>query len=885
MTADELRRAFQGFFAERGHTVVPSSSLIPNDPSLLLTTAGMVQFKPYMLGDEAAPWPRATSVQKCFRTTDIDIIGTTTRHLTFFEMLGNFSLGDYFKADAIPFAWDLMTEVLGFDPERLWVTVFETDDEAAKLWHEIVGVPTERIQRMGEEDNFWAMGPTGPCGPCSEIYFDRGPSWGAEGGPKHGGEERFTEVWNLVFMQYNRLADGSLEELPRKNIDTGAGLERLLAVMADERSVFETDVLRRLVAAAEECTGRTYGADEKIDVSLRILADHARAMTFLVSDGVVPSNEGRGYVLRRIIRRAVRHAYQLGVEQTVTPRLVEAAVATMGEAYPDVAANGAFLAQVLEREEQRFRLTIARGLDHLDDVLARGDLSGQDAFFLHDTLGFPIDLTREIAQERGRAVDLDGYGARMAEQRTRAQEARKGAGTGTDPELYREILEVAGRSEFVGHHTSTLDDARVIGLIAGGERVEWVDAGVRPGSGDGDGDIGATVELVLDRTPFYAESGGQVGDTGVIEAAGGATFEVRDTVQGLAGTLTVHRGRLSTGRLTVGDVVSARIDGERRDSIRRNHTATHLLHAAMRTVLGDHVKQAGSLVAPDRLRFDFSHHEAVPASKLHEIEALANREVLSAATVETIETSKADAETMGAIAFFGDKYGDTVRVLRAGPRSLEFCGGTHVSSLGEIGPIRVVSEGSIGANLRRIEALTGEAALAHIRESDETLASTATLLGVKASEVPDRVGRLLDQMKVLGRELEALRAAAAAGEADALAASKTDGVVVARLDGRTADDLRLLSNSVRDAIGSGVVVLMSQVGDGDKVAFTVAVSADLQELGVSAGVIAAGAAKLVGGGADPRRTDFVQGGGKNAGAIDGALAVAAATARAAIAES
>jgi alanyl-tRNA synthetase len=874
MTADELRRGFLDFFAQRGHTIVPSASLIPNDPSLLLTSAGMVQFKPYMLGDEPAPWPRATSVQKCFRTTDIDIIGTTTRHLTFFEMLGNFSLGDYFKEQAIPYAWELMTEVFGFDPARLWITVFETDDEAERLWLDVVGIPPERVQRMGEDDNFWAMGPTGPCGPCSEIFFDRGPEWGADGGPRDGGAERFTEVWNLVFMQYNRLADGTLEDLPRQNIDTGAGLERLLAVMAGERSVFETDVLRRLVAAAESLTGRTYGADERVDVSLRILAEHGRAMTFLVSDGVVPSNEGRGYVLRRIIRRAVRHAYQLGVERAVTPALVEAAVATMAGAYPELTASRELVEQVLAREEERFRRTIARGLDLLDDLMARGDISGDDAFYLHDTLGFPVELTEEIATEHGRTVDRAAFTAHMEAQRTRGQSARSRGGGKTDPDVWREVLDESGRTTFTGYHEAVTEGARVTAIVVGGARVDEVPvdgtADDTPrGAGSDD-----TAEVVLDRTPFYAEAGGQVGDTGEIDGPTGR-LEVLDTTYGLPGTLAVHQARLTSGRVAVGDVVTARIDDDRRRSIRRNHTATHLLHWALREVLGPHVKQAGSLVAPDRLRFDFSHHEAVPPATLRRIEELANREVLTAAAVETVETSKREAEEMGAVAFFGDKYGDQVRVLRAGLRSLEFCGGTHVANLAEIGPIRIVSEGSIGANLRRIEALTGEAALADVQQHEMLLEQAGELLGVRPAELPDRLERLLEQLRAQQKELAELRTARAAGQSHDIAARAVDGVVAERVDGHGPEDLKRLANAVRDALGSGVVILMGV--DGDKVGFVVTATKDLVGRGVSAGAIAASAARLVQGGA-AKNPEFVQGGGKNPAGIDEALEVARAAA-------
>ncbi|MGH9024115.1 MAG: alanine--tRNA ligase, partial [Acidimicrobiia bacterium] len=563
MTAAELRRAFLGFFEERGHAVLPSSSLVPNDPTLLLTTAGMVQFKPYMLGEEPPPHPRATTVQKCFRTTDIDLVGTTTRHLTFFEMLGNFSLGDYFKDQAIPFAWQLVTDRLGLDPDRLWVTVFDTDDEAEDIWRGAVGVLPERIQRRGEEDNFWAMGPTGPCGPCSEIYFDRGPDLGPPGGPAEGGAERYVEIWNLVFMQYNRDSAGELSPLPKPNIDTGAGLERILAVLQQEQSVFETDVLRRVLAVAEQATGCRYGGDPRSDVSLRILAEHGRATAFLVADGILPGNEGRGYVLRRLIRRAVRHAVRLNPEQGSLLPLVAATVEVMGDAYPDLVRSRDHVAQVVGREEARFAETLRRGLDLLDELLHKGDLSGEEAFHLHDTLGFPIDVTREIALERGRSVDGAGFEVLMEEQRSRARGSRSRAGAAAGPSsAHRELVESVGPTEFVGY-AADVASARVLALLVDGESVEMADTG-------------ATVEVVLDRTPFYAEAGGQVGDTGTL-VAGSAAAQVADTVYGAPG-LIVHRAKVTAGALRVGAEVEARIEAVRRERIRRNHTGTHLLH-------------------------------------------------------------------------------------------------------------------------------------------------------------------------------------------------------------------------------------------------------------------------------------------------------------------
>ncbi len=864
LTADELRRAFTAFFEERGHTALPSSSLVPNDPTLLLANAGMNQFKPYLLGEQPPPWPRATTVQKCFRTVDIDIIGTTTRHLTFFEMLGNFSLGDYFKEGAIPLAWEFATGVLGLDPQRIWITVFETDDEAADIWADTVGVPRERIQRMGEKDNFWSMGPTGPCGPCSEMYYDRGPDFGAEGGPAHGGEERYVEFWNLVFMQYNRDAGGELHPLPKPNIDTGAGLERIAALLQGTHSVFETDVLRRILAVAEAATGKTYGAEEAIDVSLRILAEHGRAMTFLIADGVLPGNEGREYVLRRIIRRAVRHARLLGVEDPVTGPLVDATVETMGGAYPDLVRNHDFIRTIAGREEGRFGQTLRRGLDLLDDLLAKGDVSGEDAFFLHDTLGFPVEVTAEIAGERGRGVDMEGFRERMEAQRRRARESRTVTATGPSPleaegsPVWRRVLEATGPTDFTGYR-EPVTTGKVVALREGDEELTRAEAGQK-------------VDLVLDRTPFYAESGGQVGDVGIIETGDGA-LRVIDTVYGVPGNLVVHRAEVVSGHVAVGAEATGRIDVTRRERTRRNHTGTHLLHWALRDSLGEHVKQAGSLVSPDRLRFDFSHYEGVPAEVLARVEALANEEVLSNAAVRAYETTKDHAESIGAIAFFGDKYGDVVRVVEAGDNSVELCGGTHVSALGMVGPIKILGESSIGANVRRIEALTATATLEHVAENESRLRRLGELLRVTPAEVPERVERLLAQMKELADELDAARARQAAGEARALATGATDGVLATRRDGATPDELRRLVAAARDAMGTGVAIAVGTSPDGAKAGLAVAVTADLVSKGVSAAAVAAEAAKLLGGGT-ARNPELVTGGGTRVENLDAALDLA-----------
>ncbi len=803
MDADQLRAAFTRFFEERGHAVVPSASLVPHDPSVLFTIAGMVPFKPYFLGDEAAPWPRATSVQKCFRTVDIDIVGTTRRHCTFFEMLGNFSFGDYFKAGAIPYAWELLTGVLGIDGDRLWVTVHEDDDEAEGLWVDGVGLDPGRVQRLGEE-NIWRMGDTGPCGTDSEIFFDMGPAFGDEGGPAHGGEDRFVEIWNLVFMQFDRRPDGSLADLPRPCIDTGSGLERLLPVLNGTDSIFDTDLLAPMVAAARSLTGVGEGADERSQVAVRVLADHGRAMTMLAADGVLPSNEGRGYVLRRVVRRAVLAARRLGTDGGVAVPLADAAVAVLGRAYPTLVAERDLICAVLEREEHGFDRTLRTGLGMLDEALttARGTpgatIGGDLAFRLHDTHGFPIELTEELSGEAGVPVDRAGFDLRMEEQRTRAREAAR-APAAADEGAYRALLEAEGPTDFVGRGTEHYAvPTRVVGVLAGAE----------PGQ----------AEVFLAATPFYAEGGGQVGDTGTIVTETG-TATVTDTVPALPG-LTAHRATV-TGELFAGQDALATIDAPRREAVRRNHTGTHLLHAALRGVLGDHVRQQGSLVAPDRLRFDFSHHAQPASEELSAVLAQANADVLTNDPVETAETTKVEAEKMGALAYFGDKYGDRVRVVRAGPHSLEFCGGTHVDALGQIGPVSLVSEGSIGANTRRIFAVTGEAAFRRDQHHRDLLAEASALLRTEPEGVVDALQRLLDRQRASEKELQRLRDASLEAEAHALAAGAEGGVVVARRDGRPPDELRALAQAVR-AGGAVRAVVIGGTPDGAKAAIAAA---------------------------------------------------------------
>ena len=834
LTANGVRRAFVDFFAERDHHHEPSGSLIPHDRTLLFTVAGMVPFKPYFVGEQPAPWLRAVTVQKCVRAggkhNDLDEVGRTSRHLTFFEMMGNFSFGDYFKSQACAYAWEFVTNHLGLDPGRLWVTVHLSDDEAAAIWEDEVGVPAERIQRLDEE-NYWKMADTGPCGPCSEIFWDRGPEFGDDGGPAHGDEERFIEIWNLVFMQFEQHEDGSMTPLPTPCIDTGLGLERVLSVLQGVESVWDTDEFVRLLAVIGDLAGVAYPSGDRTDVSMRILADHARSSSFLISDGVFPSNEDRGYVLRRIIRRAVRHAWLLGVEDPIMPELVDAVVAIMGVDYPDLERNHGFVRDVLDREERRFRETLRTGSAILDDALAglgEGDiLDGGVAFKLHDTYGFPLEVTEEICAECQVDVDLDGFRAAMAEQQDRARSARKGPAVGSGDDGLRALLERHGPTHFVGHQD---DEADAVVLHVG------------------DGTV------VLDRTPFYAEAGGQVGDTGTIASETGH-LRVLDTTLALD-ALHVHHVETLDGTVQAGQQVRAGIDGDRRSAIRRNHTATHILHWALRDVLGDHVKQQGSYVGPDRLRFDFSHFEGMTAEQVVAVEDRANAQILSNFDCRHLEVTRQEAESMGAIAFFGDKYGETVRVLEAGPHSLEFCGGTHVSALGDIGMVKIISEGSIGSNIRRLEALTGMASLDRLRDSEQTLASAAELVGVPVDDLLQGLGRRLDELGELRRRIDDLRRGAALGRADDLAADATDGLVVAEVPDIDRDSLRDLAVAVRDHDGVRAVVL-GTVPAGGGVAMVAAVAADSA---LDAGALLADAAKTIGGGGRPNPDLTVVGG-------------------------
>ena len=874
MDAREIRRRFLSFFEERGHARVPSSSLIPNDPSLLLTTAGMVQFKPYFLGQQDPPYPRATSAQKSFRTTDIDLVGLTDRHLTFFEMLGNFSFGDYFKEGAISMAWELVTQGYGIDPDRLWATVFVEDDEAAQLWLE--HLPAERIVRRdrpldsvppterGKFDNFWSMGVAGPCGPCSEIFVDRGPEHGLEGGPE-ADEDRYMEIWNLVFMQYARDDEFNLVgELEKKGVDTGSGLERVAVVLQDAGSAFETDLFTPLLEAAQRLTGKRYGEDERTDVSLRILAEHGRATTFLMADGVVPSNEGRGYVLRRMLRRLVSHARRLGVEGDVTPALVEQTVDLMGDVYPELSERQPFILQVARSEEEHFARTLRQGLvlfeGEVDRVKASGStrFPGEAAFRYHDTYGFPIELTAELAREEGLEVDMETFERHMTEQRERARAAAAKAG---GQEALVEVARAAGRTEFLGYERLEAE-AMVAGLVADGDRVEAVGEG-------------RSVEVVLSRTPFYAESGGQVGDAGSIVTPTG-TIEVEDTVFG-PGDVIVHHGRVTEGEVRSGQEAQVKVDAARRGSTARSHTGTHVLHWTLRHLLGEHARQAGSLVAPGRLRFDFNHFEGLSRGLLDEVEGVANQRLSEDAPVRAYETTFEFARSQGAIALFGEKYGDMVRVVEVGDYSIELCGGTHVPRTGEVSLLLLTSEGSIGTGLRRVEALVGRDALAHVRAERRLLEELADLLGAgDVQQTVERARRTVARIKELENELGQLKGRARGERVTDLLASAQDvagvSLVVAEVKGEDPGGLRELVLSLRNRMqnnGHGAAVLATS--DGEKATLVAACTSDLVDRGVTAPALLDPAAKAVGGGAGGRPHLAFAGGGKP-GALSEALA-------------
>ena len=875
MNSTEIRRRFTDFFVERNHRLVPSSPLIPNDPTLLLANAGMNQFKPYFLGEVEPDYRRATSVQKCTRTSDIEVVGDRS-HATFFEMLGNFSFGDYFKEGAIAYAWELVTERFGLEPDRLWITVYLDDDEAVGHWRDI-GVPAARIQRLGKADNYWDMGVPGPCGPCSEIYYDRGPSFGPGGGPASE-SDRYLEIWNLVFMQNIRgEGDGKdypiIGELPEKNIDTGMGLERVAMVLQDADSMYETDLLAPVLHEVQELSGAGYGTEDRVDRSLRIVAEHGRTASFLIADGVLPSNEGRGYILRRLLRRSVRHLRLLGVEAPAVARVCQRVVANLGEAWPELVAQRSLIEQVVASEEESFSRTLRQGSTLLEGAIRRtrdqggARLAGDTAFQLHDTYGFPYELTLEAAAEAGLDVDADRFQELMDDQRRRAKEARRELDTDLRRlESYRDLSSRHGRTTFVGYETTTAE-GRILGLLADGEELAEASEGDQ-------------VELILDRTPFYAEGGGQVGDTGLVRTGDGAVLQVTDTRPGLEG-FYVHSARVVSGQPRVGDQVHAEIDADRRAAVARSHTATHTLHWALRDQLGEHARQQGSLVDAGRLRFDFAHFQQVPAERLAEIEAAVNRQLLADPDVIVWHGSLADAEAAGALSLFGERYGSVVRVVEVGDFSRELCGGTHVGHGSQVGPVHVLGEASIGANLRRIEALTGLEALHYVDRERQLLAEVAALLKTRPEDAPEQLRRRLEALANAQRELERLRVAGLERLATELAgrvAKEADGwLVVERVPEAGGDDLRRIASAVRDRVGAGpgVVVLGSEAQG--KAAMVALLTADLAGSGAAARDGLARAATAVGGGAGGTG-DLASAGGRDPGQLDEALRIARADA-------
>ncbi len=873
MTGDQIREGFLDFFRQRGHTVVPSAPLVPeNDPSLLFTNAGMVPFKQVFLGKETRPYRRAANSQKCLRISgkhnDLEQVGRDTYHHTFFEMLGNWSFGDYYKREAIEWAWELLTKVWKLPKDKLYATVYTTDDEAAALWAGRTDVGRDRILRF-EAENFWEMGETGPCGPCSEIHIDRGPAACDRRADEthrcavNGGCARYIELWNLVFIQHNRDAEGKLSDLPARHVDTGMGFERICTVLQGVGDNYAIDLLRTVVEAGERLSGKRYGATERDDVSLRVIADHGRAVTFLVADHILPSNEGRGYVLRRLLRRAARHGKLLGLERPFLHEVVGAVVQAMGRAYPEVAQQHRRIAEVVKGEEERFSATLDRGLALLSSEVEKARaakarvLSGEVAFRLYDTYGFPLDLTEDIVAGEGLAVDKDGFERAMEAQRARGRGAQRFADAEAAPEM---IAGGALASRFVGDRIVEWE-SEVLALLVDGQATR------------GPVRAGTAVDVVTAETPFYAESGGQVGDRGWLETGAGAKVEVTDT-QKLAPTVVAHRGVVREGALAVGDRVRLRIDAARRDAARLNHSATHLLHAALRRRLGEHVKQAGSLVTPERLRFDFSHHGPVDDGALRDIEDETNAYIRANAEVTTEEMSYDDAIKAGALAFFGDKYGDRVSVVRMGDFSTELCGGTHVQRTGDIGVLKLRGESGVAAGVRRLEAVSGEGALELIRSHEAVLRDISALLRTPGEEAAARLEKLLAQQRELERRIAELQGKLAGGASrDLLAdARHVDGITVlaTRVEGLDEKGMREMVDRVRDRIKSGVVVLGA--ADGERALLVAGVTRDLTSR-YHAGNIIKQLAPLVGGGGGGR-PDFAQAGGKDPARLDEALAAA-----------
>jgi len=877
MDSAEIRRRWLDFFVTRGHAEIPSASLIAADPTLLLVNAGMVPFKPYFLGQQAPPAPRATSVQKCVRTLDIDEVGKTTRHGSFFQMCGNFSFGDYFKEGAIGYAWELMTGSVadggyGLEADRLWITVYQDDDEAYGIWHDKIGVPAQRIQRLGMGPNFWSMGVPGPCGPCSEINYDRGPAYGAEGGPEVNGE-RYLELWNLVFMQYER-GEGTgkedfpiLGDLPSKNIDTGLGLERLATVLQNVDNLYEIDTSRTILDRAQQLTGAVYGKDHKADVALRVITDHIRSATMLIGDGIVPGNEGRGYVLRRMMRRAIRNMRLLGAHQPTVHELVASAVDAMGPQYPELVSDYKRIDAVAVGEEESFLQTLKTGTGIFDNAVSSTKGSGStrlaaaDAFQLHDTFGFPFDLTLEMAAEQGLSVDEEGFRRLMAEQKARAKADAKAKKTGhADLTAYRGLYDSVGAPEFTGYGETTTEGV-VRGLLVGGAAAN--EAGV-----------GDEVELVLDRTPFYAEGGGQLADHGLIRLGNGALVEVLD-VQKPVGDLIVHRAVVRDGEVTVGQPAESVVDVTRRHAISRAHTATHMVHRAFRQLLGETATQAGSENSPGRFRFDFAHPQAVPSSVLADAEQLVNAVLVDDLAVTAQIMSQPEAKAMGAMALFGEKYGDRVRVVSVGEWAHELCGGTHVPNTGRLGLVKLLHESSIGAGVRRVEALVGADAYNFLAREHVLLAQVSEVLKTRPEELPERIAGIVGKLRDAEKEIAALKAGQVLAVAGELSGNPLDVHGVAFVahrapDGTVPDDLRKLAFDVRARLGSRPAVVAVAAAANGRPVVLVATNEAAREHGLKAGALAKLAAQTLGGGGGGK-DDVAQGGGTDVGALDAAL--------------
>tara|TARA_R110000764_G_scaffold38934_5_gene86715 strand:- start:7101 stop:9755 length:2655 start_codon:yes stop_codon:yes gene_type:complete len=878
-TLNDIRSTFLNFFEKQGHQIVPSSPLVPrNDPTLMFVNSGMVQFKNLFTGVETRDYNRATSAQKCVRAggkhNDLDNVGYTARHHTFFEMMGNFSFGNYFKEEAITYAWELLTQGFGIPADRLLVTVYHTDDEAANLWKKIAGLPDDRIIRIPTADNFWQMGPTGPCGPCTEIFYDHGDHiWGGPPGSPEEDGDRFIEIWNVVFMQNEQFEDGSMVPLDMQSIDTGMGLERIGALLQGKHDNYDTDLMRSLIEASADVSHSDPDGPGK--THHRVIADHLRSTSFLIADGVMPSNDGRGYVLRRIMRRAMRHAHLLGAKDPMMYKLVPALVRQMGAAYPELGRAQALITETLELEETRFKQTLERGLKLLDDELtglAEGAaLSGAAAFKLYDTFGFPLDLTQDALREKGRSVDTEGFDSAMAEQKAKARAAWSGSGEAADATVWFDVADTAGTTDFLGYDTETAE-GQIVALVQDGAQVDSAAEG-------------QTVQIALNQTPFYAESGGQVGDTGLIRTESG-TVRVTDTRK-TAGVFT-HMGVVEKGSINKGQSAVLEVDHARRTSIRANHSATHLLHEALRNALGDHVAQRGSLNAADRLRFDFSHAKALSAEELSQVEAEINTYIRQNAPVETRIMTPDDARAIGAQALFGEKYGDEVRVVSMGRAdtgkggdgqtySIELCGGTHVRQTGDIGACVILGDSASSAGVRRIEALTGAEALAYLRGQDTRLTAVADALKAPAAEVPDRVRALMDERKALANEVAQLRrelAMSGGGKAEPQAEDVNGTAFIAQvLTGVTGKDLPALIDAHKDRIGSGAVLLIAD--DGGKVAVAAGVTKDKTDSLSAVDLVKAAVAEL-GGKGGGGRADMAQGGAKDATNADAAITAAKA---------